>query len=211
MQAVIAPTVTAYDLHEYRSQLEAIQPFAKRIHVDLMDGVFAPTISPPIESLWLPQHIQSDIHLMFQHPHRYTEALIALKPHMVIVPVEAQSDSLHKAVKTLSGKVKVGVSLLAETRVSDPLVSRLIGSADHVLIFSGHLGYHGGTADMSLLSKVLEIRALRPEIEIGWDGGISINNVQQIRAGGVDVLNVGSAIQKHDDPHAQYIALTSLV
>ncbi len=52
--AVICPTVTAYDPHEYREQMERVEPFAKRIHIDLMDGHFAPTKSPGLKHVWWP-------------------------------------------------------------------------------------------------------------------------------------------------------------
>ena len=41
--AVICPTVTAVSEHDYKEQLLRLKPFAKRIHIDLMDGRFAPT------------------------------------------------------------------------------------------------------------------------------------------------------------------------
>ena len=208
----IVPTITAYDVHEYRLQMERVTPFALRIHIDLMDGVFAPTKSPDITSLWLPEKIICDVHLMYQHPHHQLRKLLNLNPHMVIVQAEASPSSVDEFIKHIKKtKVKVGISLLPETDANDSRVTALIKKAEYVLIFSGHLGYHGGKADMSLLSKISEIKAINPKVEIGWDGGINEENAEEMSKTGIDVLNVGGAIHKANDPFGAYKDLSVLV
>ena len=201
----ICPTVTAYDLHEYRTQLEQIQEFAGRIHIDLMDGIFAPTKSPDLNKLWLPKGITCDVHIMFQHPANVVAELLRLKPAMVVAQAEADHDSVLKLQESLSGSaIRFGVSLLASSRPNDPKYIDLVRSARHVLVFSGHLGYHGGQADLGLLEKVKLIKEINPRAEIGWDGGINIENILALSEGGVDVLNVGGSIQKSADPKLSY-------
>lgn len=201
----ICPTVTAYDLHEYREQLTRISGFAKRIHIDLMDGVFAPTKSPDIEKLWFEKGIETDVHVMFQHPDRQIKKLLNHSPSLIVVQAEADNESVMRCIDGLrKTRVRVGVSLLADTRPSEPFVSNCIEKAHHVLIFSGHLGYHGGKAQLELLAKVEQIRAINPNVEIGWDGGINSFNAKQIADAGVDVLNVGGYIQKSNDPVGAY-------
>jgi len=84
-------------------------------------------------------------------------------------------------------------------------------SFDHVLVFSGNLGRHGGEADLGLLEKVRQIKAHHPEVEIGWDGGINDQNVKQLVEAGVEVLNVGGYIQKADDPEHAYATLKRVI
>src|ERR1700753_2375748 len=62
----ICPTITAFGTHDYRAQMEMLEPFAERIHIDLMDGVFAPHISPGLDQIWWPDSITADLHLMYQ-------------------------------------------------------------------------------------------------------------------------------------------------
>jgi pentose-5-phosphate-3-epimerase len=59
------------------------------------------------------------------------------------------------------------------------------------------------------LEKVRLIRDIRPTVEIGWDGGVNLENAFSLAQGGVDVLNVGSAIAKSDDWQAAYRALVN--
>lgn len=211
MSTSIAPTVTAYDTHEYRMQMDRITPFAKRIHIDLMDGVFAPTKSPDIDKLWLPKNISCDIHVMFQHPHRIVKKVAILKPSILIVQAEADLESVLDARAQLLGStIRFGVSMLPETDPLDPRYIELTKTSRYILIFSGHLGYHGGKADLSLLDKVDRIRSVNPRAEIGWDGGINKENIALLCKAGIEVLNVGGAIQKSKNPHKSYDELVAL-
>jgi ribulose-phosphate 3-epimerase len=212
MSAVIAPTITAYDLHEYREQMERVKNFSTRLHVDLMDGVFAPTKSPDIDKLWLPKGPQCDVHIMFQHPDRQIKKVLALGPSLIIIQAEADKESVRACIRGLKKtKVKVGVSLLAATKTNDLEVRSIIHQADYVLIFSGNLGFHGGQADLSLLSKIPEVRAINPTCEIAWDGGVSIENAKALADAGITVLNTGGAVQKATDPEYAYRKLSALV
>lgn len=202
---IIVPTVTAYDTHEYRQQMDRITPFAKRVHIDLMDGVFAPSQSPDIERVWWPHELAADIHLMYRNPMDYLRQILHVKPHMVVVHNEAHVHHMHFAAELHKEGIKVGLALLQETPVH--YAHQIMHSFDHVLVFSGNLGYHGGTADLSLLDKVKEIHAHHPGVEIGWDGGITADNVRQLTDAGVHVLNVGGYIQKADDPQTAYATL----
>lgn len=203
--AIICPTVTAFDTHEYRVQMERLEPFAKRIHIDLMDGKFAPTTSPGLEQVWWSERFSADIHLMYQDPMTEIDQLIFLKPNLVVIHQEATVNHREFADKLRSHGIKAGLALLASTDVEQ--ASENILSFDHVLVFSGDLGKHGGTADMSLLTKVLQIRQYHPNVEIGWDGGINDENAATLIDSGVDVLNVGGFIQKSTDPGAAYAKL----
>ena len=204
----ICPTVTAYDLHEYRAQIERIEPFAERIHIDLMDGVFAPTKSPDINHVWLPSKFVCDVHLMYQEPMQQLERLIKLRPHMVVIHNEAHVHHMHFAAELHKAGIKVGLAVLRDTPIE--YAYQIMHSFDHVLIFSGNLGHHGGEADLGLLDKVRKVRAHHPDAEIGWDGGINAENAQQLIKAGVDVLNVGGFVQKASDPATAYATLKAL-
>jgi ribulose-phosphate 3-epimerase len=199
----ICPTVTAFDKSDYQSQIVAVISFANRIHIDLMDGVFAPSLSPELEDIWLPDKIVSDIHLMYQKPQAYLDQIIKLKPNMVIVHIEVELDH-HEFVRRLKQNgIKSGLAVLQQTVLSAESIE-LMADYDQVLIFSGRLGYHGGQADLGLLTKVRQVKEIYPGLEIAWDGGINDQNVKTITGAGVSVLNVGGFIQKSESPVEAY-------
>jgi ribulose-phosphate 3-epimerase len=210
MRTVICPTVTAYDFEEYSRQLRVVSQLAKRIHIDLMDGQFAPTKSPGLNEIWLPPHGPIiDIHLMYQEPMASLEQLIRLQPHMVVIHNEAHVHHMHFVAELHRHDIKVGLAVLQDTPIE--YAYQIMHSFDHVLIFSGNLGHHGGTADLGLLDKVRKVREHHPEAEIGWDGGINDHNAKQLIDAGVDVLNVGGFVQKNAHPQAAYATLIEVV
>lgn len=207
--AIICPTITASDNHEYREQMKAVEAFAKRVHIDLMDGEFAPSKSPSLEHIWWPHNIIADIHLMYQRPMEQLDWLIKLKPNMVVVHNEATVHHMHFAAELHKHDIKVGLAVLQDTPIE--YAHQIMHSFDQVLIFSGNLGYHGGRADLSLLDKVAYVKNHHPDVEIAWDGGINAENALALVAAGVDVLNTGGFIQKAANPDAAYDIITSVI
>lgn len=209
--SIICPTITdtLSDPHEFRAQIERVQDFAERIQIDLMDGEFAPSKSINLAQAWWPDGIMADVHLMYKRPLEHIETLVSLHPHLVIIHAEAEGD-LPGMIKHLQQcGIKAGVCLLRETGVEQ--VGGLIEIADHALLFSGDLGYFGGTAHLEVLDKIYPIKELNPSIEIGWDGGANESNVLQLARGGVNVINVGGAIQQASDPRSSYAKLVEII
>lgn len=205
----ICPTITAYDLSEYDRQMRQITPFTERVHIDLMDGIFAPTQSPDLKQVWWPHALKADIHLMYQQPMDCLEQLIKLRPRLVVIHNEANVHHMHFAAELHKAGIRAGLAILHDTPIENAY--QVMHSFDHVLIFSGHLGYHGGEADLGCLDKVYKVRQHHPDAEIGWDGGINADNVQQLVAGGVQVLNVGGFIQNADRPADAYAKLRAVI
>lgn len=203
--AQICPSITATNLKDYRQQMLQIAPFAKRVHLDFMDGVLAPTRSPSLREVVLPKGVTVDMHLMYKKPAESLQDILRLKPHLVIVHAESSGNFAEFANALHKAGIKVGVALLQDTPVK--IIKPGIEHIDHVLIFSGDLGHFGGIADASLLAKAQEAKELKPSLEIGWDGGINDQNAHLLAAGGIDVLNVGGFIQKASDPKAAYAKL----
>jgi len=209
---IICPTITAENLHTYREQIERVQGFAQHLHIDLMDGVFAPSTSIKPSQIWLPEHITCDIHVMCDNPLDTVKQLPDISIRTIIVQIERMKDVDVTALRTVVGDkgANLGVALLADTPVS--AISSIIQLLDHVLVFSGNLGYQGGsTADLALLSKVSEILQLKPDIEIGWDGGLNDDNLARIVRAGVSVLNVGGFIHFANSPEHAYKKLVSQI
>lgn len=203
--SMICPCVTAVDANAYREQMARVAPFAKRVHIDCSDGVFAPVkLVNPIQVYW-PERILADLHLMLKNPTEHTETIISLQPNLVIIHAEAEGDLLGMIRQLRAVSLKVGVALLQKSSPDD--FHDVISEADHVLLFSGDLGHFGGQADLTLLGKVQAIRAINPTAELGWDGGVSLDNAAQLALGGIEALNAGGAIQKAEDPKEAYKAL----
>lgn len=207
--SIICPTVTAYNLEQYNLQIAKLSPISKRIHIDLMDGHFAPSLSPNVQDLWLPKTISCDIHFMYQRPMDYLHQLIKLEPRMVIIHNEAEVHHMLFAAYLHQAGILAGLAILQETPIE--YAYQIMHSYDQVLIFSGKLGYHGGVADLSQLEKVLKIKQHHPEAEIAWDGGINLDNITAIKQAGVDVYNVGGYLMNSRDIRQAYAKLEEAI
>lgn len=205
--SVISPAILADSADAYKAQVDRLHAFAQRVHVDITDGEFAPTFTISPAQVWWPQEWAVDIHAMVARPSEYLDTLIGLKPHMIIFHVEVEEDIVPVIKRVQQAGIKAGIALLRSTVPST--VSAAIEAADHVMIFSGNLGQYGGTASLMQLEKVRLIRNIRADVEIGWDGGVNIENAFSLTQGGVDVLNVGGTIAKADDPKNAYDTLVS--
>lgn len=203
--AVIAPAILVETPDEYKLQVTRIHEFAERVHIDITDGEFAPTFTIGAAQVWWPEGWAADIHAMVARPSDHVQALIDLKPNMIIFHVEVDEDLVPVLKQIQQAGIKAGVALQRPTVPNT--VQAAIEAADHVMIFSGDMGKYGGVASLMQLEKVRLIKMIRNDVEIGWDGGVTIDNAYGIAQGGVDVLNTGKAIATAADPAQAYATL----
>ena len=203
--AVIVPTITTDNTATFGANLAKFGQFSKRIQVDASDGSFAPTTLVPLASMEFPADLQIDLHLMSARPSEHLQQILALKPALCILHAEADDNLAGIFEQLKSAGIKTGLALIKTTFPGR--VQNLIQSVDHVMIFAGELGRQGGNIDLMQTEKVPLIRAIKPELEIGWDGGVNLSNVRALAHADIDVLNVGSAITQSEDPAAMYQSL----
>ncbi len=200
--SVIVPTVMVETIDQLRESTTRLQPFVRRVHIDVSDGEFAPTFLLNESQLFWPEGWEVDIHAMVARPSEHLAQIIQLKPSMVILHAETQEDLVPHLQALKQAGIKPGIALLKTTVPAT--VEAAIQASDHVMIFSGDLGKFGGTASMMQLEKIRLIRKIKPEIEIGWDGGVKVDNAYTLTQGGVDVLNVGGEITNSANPAETY-------
>lgn len=197
---VVCPTITAKTKVDFKAQVDLISDFANRVHLDIADGFFAPKLFAA-DKIWLPK-CTVDIHVMYECPGQIIETLINLKPHLIIIHYESDIDFNYVSEALRANNIKFGVAILQQTDTD--VLEQFKNIIDHVLIFSGNLGYFGGNADLGLAQKAIDIKKLNPKIEIGWDGGINLSNAKILSDHHVDVLNVGGYIHRAKDPMKAY-------
>jgi len=206
--SIICPTVLAQNNEDFTKQLVNVS-FAPRIQIDVMDGIFTAVKSIEISEIEPIEEKIVDLHVMYQNPQDYLAEFVRLKPSMVIVHTESNADIPKLASDLREHGIKTGLALLQETSIES--VSYLFPHVQHLLIFSGNLGQFGGKADLNLLNKIEQAKKVTRFLEYGWDGGANEQNVSEMAQAGVDVINVGGAIQNTDNAKAIYEALVSKI
>ncbi len=203
----IVPTITTNSKVDYRAQVERLNVFTRRVQIDVTDGKFAPATTLDVTNVWWPRNWAADLHLMATKPSDHIDVILKLNPSLCILHAEASEDLMPVFETLKQHNIKTGVALVPSTFPGN--VENYIKSVDHVLIFAGRLGMQGSPADMMQTEKIPLIRAMAPEVEIGWDGGANLTNIRALAHADLDVINVGSAIAKAENPAAMYDALVA--
>ncbi|MBQ3445944.1 hypothetical protein IJG29_04475 [Candidatus Saccharibacteria bacterium] len=198
----IVPAILTNNKVDYRSQIERINMYAKRIQVDVTDGVFAPNPTLDVVNVWWPNGWTVDLHMMVERPSQHIDTILKLKPALCIFHAEAKENLLPIFNMLKQNGIRAGLALLPSTFPGT--VEPYIKEADHVLIFAGKLGEQGGAADMMQMEKIPLVRNIKAEVEIGWDGGANMTNIRALAHADLDVINVGSALSQAQNPANVY-------
>jgi ribulose-phosphate 3-epimerase len=180
---------------------------ADYIHVDVMDGVFVPTISfgsSVTGSLAGHVKLPLDVHIMAVEPDRQIDSLACRDTEYIVVHYEA-TRHLHRTLHYIRslGK-KSGVALNPAT---DPhVLEYVLGDIDQVLVMSVNPGFGGQAFIPSSLRKLSELRDMRErsgaDYIINIDGGVYTHNAAEIFEAGADMVISGTGIFGTPDPAA---------
>ncbi len=206
--ASVAPTILATSPEEYAERIDRVKPFAKRLHIDVCDGVFINTKTVGLSQVYDIDSIPFDLHLMMMHPEGQFENICALRPNLVIVHFEAEVDreSLFRQLRAV--EIRVGLAINPETTVEQ--VRDILPALDHLLVFTGRLGHNGGEFRTDCLDKIGQARAINPNLEIAVDGGVDQETGRLAMNAGADLLDCGSFIHDATDPEIAYVALEAI-
>ena len=106
-------------------------------------------------------------------------------------------------IKDFAKKVKkfnkeFGIALNPETPIG--VLDDFVGQLDLVLLMSVNPGFAGQPFQESVIPKIAALRQKYPDVKIGVDGGINLQNVKKLVEAGADFLAVGSAIFESENP-----------
>ena len=201
---ILSPSILSADFTKLGEEIETIDNAgAEYIHVDVMDGMFVPSISygmPVIKSIRKSTGKVFDVHLMISEPIRYIADFAASGADMITVHVEACSDVVATIEKIREYKLKVGITLNPDTPVS--AIKPYLNRVDMVLIMSVNPGFGGQKFITSSVDKIKEVKRLRDELNLSYDievdGGLNIDNLATVLEAGANVIVAGSAIFRGD-------------
>jgi len=198
--AVLAPSILSADFARLGSEVRAVEKGgAALIHVDVMDGRFVPniTIGPAVAAaVRKVTQLPLDCHLMIEDPARYLDAFVEAGAEMVSVHLEADRH-LHRTVNRIRELgAKAGVVLNPATPLT--ALRDILPEADFVLLMSVNPGFGGQKLIPAVLQKARELREWidrdRLDTRIEIDGGVNLDNLEEVAATGVDMIVAGSAV-----------------
>lgn len=131
---ILAPSILAADFGNLRKEIQTVsEAGAQYIHIDVMDGMFVPSISfgmPVIQSVRSCTDKVFDVHMMVEEPGRYAADLKAAGADLLCVHQEAcrHLDRTINQIKELG--MKVGVALNPATPGGNPFLCPRSGGHD---------------------------------------------------------------------------------
>ncbi|MDP2735685.1 MAG: ribulose-phosphate 3-epimerase [bacterium] len=198
MQKVI-PAILTQSPEELRRQLQALKEHAKWVQIDIMDGKFVPSVSVNISELGeASQFFNLEIHLMVENPETYLEDCSAVGAKRVYFHLEGTKDPLRVLSLMEQYRFQRGVAINPETKIAS--VAPLLENMDALLLLSVVPGAQGHKFIPEAAGKAAEAKALKEDLLVGVDGGISEDNILGVFEKGADYAAVGSSVWKAEDP-----------
>ena len=202
----IAPSILSANFSKMGEEVLSLEKCgADVVHCDVMDGVFVNNITfgiKMVEDLRKITTLPLDCHLMIVHPEKYVERFAKAGADIITVHYEACQDNLKEVLELIkSTGVKCGAVINPDTPVEK--IADVIPMCDMVLIMSVFPGFGGQKFIPNALDKLREVKAIvekcGKDIDIEIDGGVTEENVEEIKAAGANVIVAGSTVFKAQD------------
>lgn len=204
---LVSVSILAGCMHNLGLSLQdAIDAGCDMIHLDVMDGHFAPNLTfgaGTIKALkGLAPSAKFDTHLMISNPERYIEEYAEAGSDFITVHAEACTH-LERVLKRIrSCGCKAGVALTPST--SFEFLRHIIDSVDIVLVMTVNPGFCGQEFLPLQLHKIKGIRNMvsgmgYSDVKISVDGGINPATGKMCTASGADILVSGAYILGQSD------------
>ncbi len=200
----LSPSILSADFSRLGEQVKLLDDAgAQYVHIDVMDGMFVPSISfglPVIKAIRGCTDRIFDVHLMIEEPGRYIDEFAKAGADIITVHVEA-CKHLDRTVEMIKEKGLIaGVALNPSTPLST--IEYVLPKVDMVLIMTVNPGFGGQQFIPYTLNKIKDLKELLKKTgnkaDIQVDGGIKVDNVREVLDAGANIIVAGSAVFNGD-------------
>lgn len=209
----VSPSILAADmLNMERDVQRMIDAGTDWLHVDIMDAHFVPNLSysPALVAALHKRfpELPLDVHLMMDNPEKYIDVFCEAGASVLTIHAEIPGDvpALLRSIRERG--VLAGLSVKPGTPAE--AIRELLPEADMVLVMTVEPGFGGQKFNADMLGKMDELCRMGYEGLLEADGGVSMGNVATLRAHGLDVAVMGTAMFRSADPAGDMTAIHAL-
>ncbi|KAJ3320680.1 hypothetical protein HDV06_005088 [Boothiomyces sp. JEL0866] len=213
LKAKIAPSMLSSDFAALADESKRMKDCgAHLLHMDVMDGHFVPNLTlgaPIIKCLRKHTDMFLDCHLMVTNPEKWVDDYAKAGCSNYTFHIEATDKPADLIALIKATGMKVGIAVKPKTSVES--VIPFCKSVDMILIMTVEPGFGGQKMMPECLEKVKALRSKFPQLDIQVDGGIDINNIEQVAAAGANVIVAGTGVFGHPSPAEAISIMTKAV
>lgn len=214
----IIPAILPNNFDDLYNDLNLVAGRVPMVHLDVMDGTLTPNASWPYtgsaeefesiknEDEGLPywEELSFEVHLMVKDPVSIMEDWVKAGAERIIVHVESfeTDDDLSKFLSSRRKElheefsylgVQIGLAINLDTDINRLMPHVL--NADFVHLMSiNKIGGQGKEFQVEVFDRIRELKHIYPETIIAVDGGVNLENAEDLLESGVEKLVIGSSI-----------------
>lgn len=206
----VIPAINCPDFVCAKTRIRKAEAFAEWIHVDVVDGKFAPPVTwgNPEEFAALKTPLKLEVHLMVEDPEGALDGWLRAGASRVVVHLESLKDPVYVLERCKKFGAEVFLGINPGTEVERALAHA--GDFKGFLILAVSPGCSGEPFQEAMLEKIKFLRAHVPDAILEVDGGVNNETAPRIKAAGADILISASYIFSADDPKNAYNVLSVL-
>lgn len=200
----ISPSLLSADWMNLEQELENLSAWgADMVHCDVIDGLFAPNITfgmPMISALKRKSKLPLDVHLMIVKPERYIDKFIAAGSNTIAFHPEASDKPLEVLDKIRKSGIKAGIAINPD--ISASVVKQYLDNIDYILLMGVFPGFGGQKFIPEVMDKIDECKkyTVGRNIYIELDGGVTVENIGEMKRRGLNAAVAGNAVFAAADP-----------
>jgi ribulose-phosphate 3-epimerase len=209
---LVLPVINCRDAETANANIKKAAGFSSWIHIDIVDGRFAPgtTWGDPSALKGLKQQfpgMQFEIHLMVQEPEEAARAWMEAGAERVIIPLETMKDpgSILNEARRHSSEIMLSISPSTPAENLIPYLSSF--TAFQVLAVNP--GAAGQKFRPGAIDKVRFIAKSRPTAFIEVDGGIDLDACRSLSEAGANAVASATYIFSGPDPRRAFKELAN--
>ena len=200
---ILSASILSADFANLKSQIDELESnHVDWVHIDVMDGHFAPNITMGpfiVEHCRKMTSLPLDVHLMVEKPERIIDAFIDAGSNYLCVHYEGNPLIQRTLNYIRSRGCHPGIAITPSTPAL--MLETILENVDYILVMTVNPGFSGQAFQQNSVKKIVQLKKMIDEkgldVKIQVDGGINATTVPSVYQAGARIIVAATAIFGH--------------